>query len=236
MMRCNVCLGGNRNHYTNLSTRKSGFIMASWLSAVSVIALVASGVMVSQPAMAASGGSGVSSGTIFGGAAGADGTAADATGKDGFSGGPATSGGGGGAVDLTTGQGAHGGSQWNISYKNKGVPGADGATGANTDLVNRNIVGAGGILGASGDSVTSTSGSGGGGGGVSTDQFITVTGSGSVVGGAGGNGGTSSGGGGGGVGIFTSAGGNVDSGGAVTGGKGGDALGYAAAEAVLLLS
>ncbi|MFD2651632.1 autotransporter outer membrane beta-barrel domain-containing protein [Brucella rhizosphaerae] len=202
--------------------------MASWLSAVSVIALVASGVMVSQPATAASGGSGVSSGTIFGGAAGADGTAADATGKDGFSGGPATSGGGGGAVDLTTGQGAHGGSQWNISYKNKGVPGADGAAGANTDLVNRNIVGAGGILGASGDSVTSTSGSGGGGGGggVSTDQFITVTGSGSVVGGAGGNGGTSSGGGGGGVGIFTSAGGNVDSGGAVTGGKGGDALGY----------
>lgn len=189
----------------------------------------------SQPAAAANGGAAISSDTAnytVGGVGGIDGSLISAMGGDAASRSDGkTSGGGGGAVDLTTGQGAPGGSR-----STPGAPLPDGGTGL-TGAINVEQVSTG-ILGGTGLQATGAGGGGGGGVGVSTTLDLTVTGSGAVSGGRGATGLSSSGGGGGGVGIFSSGNLQILSGGVVHGGIGGQAAAYSGggggAAAVLL--
>ena len=202
------------------------------VSAVALLALT-TGVGPGRPVLAADGGAGLSIAGGPGGAGGVDGTLAEATGQDGASIAPGgTEGaagiGGGGAVDLTTGNGAPGGARG--LYGTGVVRGAAGATGATGLVVTTPTTittAIGGGIGGEGDSsslnVRTAGGGGGGGVGVSATATLTITGTGAV---AGGDGYTArnTGGGGGGVGVFSSANVTVEAGGVVTGGSGGGYL------------
>lgn len=183
-------------------------------------------------AWAAGGGQGITtSGTAGrppGAVGGVDGTAETAAGANGNP--PAgipNAGGGGGATDLTTGQGAAGGRQGVDGAVNTNVPGAAGAAGAaGLSTVSGAITGGTGLMGSPNIGVGG-SGGGGGGIGVSTTVDLTIENTGRVNGGAGGVGGSSSGGGGGGAGVFSSTNVTVAAGGAITGGAGGRGNGLA---------
>lgn len=168
-------------------------------------------------AYAASGGSAISTDTVNytkGGTGGVNGDAAAARGKETIL--PPngkTYGGGGGAVNIGTGQGMSGGSRiWN----NSGIlpDGITGATGHNNPAIVST-----GVTGGAG--TPAGAGGGGGGVGVSTIHTLTVTGTAVIAGGKGGNGQGSSGGGGGGVGLFSSNDVLIEAGAIVTGGAGG---------------
>lgn len=112
MNRHTADLDGNFQHtkrILNNNHRLSGPL----LCAVSGIALLAASIGLSQPVLAASGGTGISNATPQdgpGGAGGIDGDPASARGKDAdLLVGGKIFGGGGGATDLTTGQGMSGG-------------------------------------------------------------------------------------------------------------------------------
>jgi outer membrane autotransporter protein len=181
------------------------------------------------------------------GAGGVDGTLAQATGLDGAFAPNASSGasGGGGAVDLTTGNGAPGGArggggiditgQVRITPQVLGTAGATGAAGlvvtTATDLSTAITGGAGGagqvtvdILNSAGGGGNTAGGGGGGGVGISAAAALTIAATGRVTGGAGAagvaNGGAS---GGGGAGVFSTALVTVAAGGQITGGMSGSA-------------
>lgn len=217
MNRRDADLGGSfqhTNHVSHQKYRRSGALF----SAVSGIALLAAGLGLSQPAMAASGGGAISTDTVGrtkGGSGGVDGDPASARGKDAD---PRTDGkiggGGGGAVDLTTGQGMTGGRR---AWSGANLP--EGTTGS-TAKINESVV-SGTVTGGAG--IVNGAGGGGGGVGVSTNLDLTVI-NGTVLSGgnaAGGQG--SSGGGGGGVAVFSSKNVQIDAGAKVTGGNGGQA-------------
>jgi outer membrane autotransporter protein len=179
----------------------------------------------------AAGGDGVTVAGVTGGAGGQDGTLANAVGQSGgfVAASNFGSGGGGGGVDLTTGNGAHGGSR-GIGGTGTGVGAVLGTTGAvgnsgipvNTapTTITSNVTGGIGGAGQPFNANANTNGGGGGGGvGVSATADITISGA-SVTGGAG-FGPVSGGGGGGGVGVFSTAKVSVTAGAQVTGGKGG---------------
>ncbi|WP_145998505.1 autotransporter outer membrane beta-barrel domain-containing protein [Caulobacter flavus] len=206
-------------------------------------ALSISGAMIPGMAMADGGSSmRVVAGAGPGGAGGVDGDEASAVGKDGSAGTiDVGSNGGGGGVNLQTGNGAHGGSTGASLNGTVGTDyGATGAMGAAIDTaqtITGTIAGATGGLGADATGTVgqadhvSASGHGGGGVGVSATADVTVDGGALVQGGAGGGVTlgliTGRGGGGGGVGIFTNSDVTVLSGGSVTGGVGGAANGAA---------
>ncbi|ODT13535.1 MAG: hypothetical protein ABS35_37625 [Kaistia sp. SCN 65-12] len=184
-------------------------------------------VLAASPALA-DGGDGRGFATSIGGLGGTDGTLPQATGQDGqaytgIGGGAGT--GGGGGVDLTTGNGASGGSRGTygpaIASGTKGATGVTGLTvGAPTGITTAVSGGDGGDGAAAVDGVSTDGGGGGGGAGVRATADVTVTGTGVVTGGAGGRN-PNAGGGGGGVGVFSSADVAVEAGGQVTGGAGG---------------
>lgn len=195
--------------------------VVSLRSSTSALTILTVALALSAAPARADGGNGSSAGA---GQGGVDGALASATGQNAANG--ATAGGGGGGIDLTTGDGAPGGSGAVSGTANNpnGVAGATGATGLviSTDgTIATSISGGAGALGSPGTNGVVRSGGGGGGGvGVSATADVTVNGTGSVSGGTGGRGGTNgnSGSGGGGVGIFSSANVFVEAGGSVTGG------------------
>ncbi|PWJ91816.1 fibronectin-binding autotransporter adhesin [Mesorhizobium loti] len=186
------------------------------LGAVSVAALLACGVAMPQGAYAADGGQGISTASgVKGGAGGVDGTAAEAEGTKGPAGASIT-GGGGGATDLTTGNGQAGGNAKLLGGVSATRPTNGGAGAIGLATVSGTVSGGNGA-GNLGSGIAG----GGGGVGLSTTMDLTVQAGGAVKGGAGGSAGSSSGGGGGGVGVFTSADVTIDALGTVTGGAGG---------------
>ncbi len=201
--------------------------------------LVASAItaVVAAPAARADGGYGSPVGAgptlVGGGLGGVDGTLAEATGQQGGMGVGSNFGsaGGGGAVNLDTGNGAAGGAR-GAGDTGAGLgqaPGAAGATGSTGQTVTSaatiatNVTGGVGAAGANAVNNVSTAGGGGGGGvGVSASADVTVMGGVTVRGGAG-RSQANAGSGGGGAGIFSSAQVNVETGATVAGGAGGAA-------------
>lgn len=179
-------------------------------------------------------GSPVGSGAALsvGGRGGVDGTAAEATGRPGvINSGNLGSFGGGGAVDLDTGNGAAGGARGPGGSgtglgQALGLAGATGATGqthSSAATIATNATGGMGGVGATAQNNVSTTGGGGGGGvGVSASADVTVMGGITVRGGAG-RAQSNAGSGGGGAGIFSSAQVNVEASANVIGGAGGAA-------------
>ncbi|MBN3855074.1 autotransporter outer membrane beta-barrel domain-containing protein [Paraburkholderia sp. Ac-20340] len=192
---------------------------------------VAGTVAFSSGAARAAGGNGLSYlGAGVGGTGGTDGTLATATGQVGTAGTISTNAGsgGGGALDLTTGNGAAGGAR--ATYGTGVVLGTAGATGTvgmvvtTTTSISGTVTGGTGATGqAAVENVNTQGGSGGGGAGVQATADVTVTATGTVTGGMGGIL-TGGGGGGGGAGIFSTANVTVDAGGKVTGGAGNTTL------------
>jgi len=209
----------------------------SWHNGVAIVALAGSLALSASPTWADGGHAGIVVSSPSG-AGGTDGTLAQATGKNGEFAPLASVGGagGGGAVDLTTGNGAPGGAKGGGSF-GAGVGqvyGAAGATGAagltlTTDTTLKTAVtgGTGGAGQPNVNNVNTTGGGGGGGVGVTTNEALTITATGSVTGGAG-FGANNYAGGGGGAGIFSTGQVTVAAGGTVTGGAGGGALGASA--------
>jgi fibronectin-binding autotransporter adhesin len=197
---------------------------------VSLLALAAV-LAAADPAWA---GGGTGGPLIFGmppGLGGTDGALQQAVGQDGAPNPTASGGqtGGGGAVDLTTGNGAHGGARGTGGIGTGagsvlGTPGDTGVAGLTvtspTTLTTAITGGAGGAGQTQINNVQTFGGGGGGGVGVTTSAAITVTGTGSATGGAGFNA-RGAGSGGGGAGVFSSAAVTVDAGGQITGGAGG---------------
>ncbi len=178
------------------------------------------------------GGSGASTG---GGAGGVDGSLTAATGKNATVMGSSA---GGGAVDLTTGNGAAGGSGGSsLAGSVLGTAGATGTTGlmvtTATDIATAISGGLGGPGSAQVNGISMAGGGGGGGVGVNATADITITGTGAVTGGKGSGGGGNAGGGGGAAGVFSSANVTVQSGGTITGGGGATKSGGAAAGIIL---
>lgn len=233
MNRHNADLGGNFKN-TKIILDKKYRLSRTLLCAVSGIALIAASIGLSQTAFAANGGGGISSGTPqdgAGGTGGIDGDPAYARGKDAVLLVPGKIfGGGGGATNLTTGQGMSGGSRAWIN----GSPLPDGTTGSTTKI-NESIV-SGVVTGGTG--LVNGAGGGGGGVGVSTNVDLTVDSNSIISGGNGASGQGSSGGGGGGVAIFSAKNVDIGSGAKITGGSGGGAAnssgGGGGAAAVLL--
>ena len=198
------------------------------LCSVSALALL---IAIAAPTavMAASGGQAITNNApTKGGAGGVDGTEALATGQSGANSGQNNVGGGGGAVNLSTGNGAAGGGQRLNGSLGPGPAGGTGAAGSTApgSVVNGAVGGGNGGDGTPALPATyGSTGGGGGGVGIATHGDLTVTGAGSVIGGSGGLGISGSGGGGGGVGIFSSASVSVGAGNSVTGGAGGRATG-----------
>lgn len=189
------------------------------LGAASFAALLACGIAMPQGAYAADGGQGISTASgVKGGAGGVDGTAAEAEGTQGPAGASIT-GGGGGATDLTTGNGQAGGNA-KLAGGVSAVRPTNGGAGDDTGLAI--VSGTTTVSGKPGAGSLGSGIAGGGGGvGLSTTIDLTVQAGGAVKGGAGGSAGSSSGGGGGGVGVFTSADVAIDALGTITGGAGG---------------
>lgn len=204
------------------------------LGGASAVALLAANIIASS-AVWADGGNGGANGTTPGstpgGPGGVDGALEEAIGKVGLFN-PSSSvgsGGGGGAVDLTTGFGAHGGARGGggigpgvgAVFGNPGATGAAGAFISTATTINGVITGGAGGAGQTAVNNVNTSGGGGGGGvGISSTADVVVGSSGRVTGGAG-NMTPNAGSGGGGVGVFSSANVMVVTGGQVTGGAGG---------------
>lgn len=195
-----------------------------WRNGASIVALAGALALSGAPAWA-DGGIGGATGAPNG-QAGVDGNLAEATGKDGGDSLVSSDGGigGGGAVDLTTGNGAPGGARGagNVTpHPARGQAGTTGAAGlvvtTATDISTAIVGGAGGAGQVTG--VNNTAGGGGGGGvGVSTSVDLTITSTGSVRGGAGASGVAA---GGSGAGVFSTALVAVAAGGQITGGTSG---------------
>ncbi|ALM82955.1 hypothetical protein ASB57_08290 [Bordetella sp. N] len=162
-----------------------------------------------------------------GGLGGVDGDAASATGQMGnpLPGTNTGSAGGGGAIDLTTGNGGSGGARGIGALGTQtagGTAGNTGTTGATynaAQTVSSNIAGGNGGAGSASNAATTLGGGGGGGVGISTSADLVIT-AGTITGG---RGYTASGvgSGGGGVGIFSSGHVTVQVGARVAGGAGG---------------
>ncbi len=179
-------------------------------------------------------GFGNTTGTVIGGAGGKDGDLQQATGSNGSAvpGSAFGTAGGGGAVDLTTGNGAPGGARGVGATANPatvlGTAGATGAAGmapitSATTLDGVTVTGGAGSTGQTPVTNVNTTGGGGGGGvGISATADLRVTGASVIRGGMAPTQGDTTGSGGGGVGIFSSANVSVDAAAAITGGAGGN--------------
>lgn len=212
-------------------TSRHSCISPSFRAGASRIALLAAAMALgTAPAFADGGTGGILTGSAPG-LGGIDGTLDQAVGSDGVFIANSSPGGtpGGGAVDLTTGNGAHGGARGvgGIGQTEGAVLGAPGTTGAagltitTATSIDTSIAGGAGGAGQSQvNNVNTTGGGGGGGVGVTTSAAITIAGSGSVIGGAG-HAQRDGGAGGGGAGVFSTAQVTVEAGGQVTGGAGG---------------
>ncbi len=199
----------------------------TFLSAgVSFAALMAIELALGSTSALADGGNGRSNAGGTGGAGGIDGTLAEATGKD-ATGNSTLNGGGGGGLDLTTGNGAAGGASIRTVGGARGANGITGTTGQTVTIDTILNASVSGGMGTTAPLVAGMPGGQGGGGvGVSAMAKVTVLGGVTITGGAGRATGTqpagSGGAGGGGAGIFSTSDVTVDATGAVVGGAGGN--------------